>query len=139
LAGTEVAKYCLLTRDAYNAKFLEMQEKFFAKYAITTKEWKVGFDKKFPERFLIDQEIKVIVKEACKRKWAAISLGFVEAQTRISNEVGRAGVFAFQNAYDEFRVQYMREHAKGIADEIISLVRRLKSIKNMKDKVLGSR
>jgi hypothetical protein len=139
LSGTEVAKCCLLHRDGYNARFLVMQEKFFAKYQVTTKEWNPVFDKKFPERFLIDQEIKVVVKEACKRKWASVSLDFVDAQTRISKEVGGAGVWVFRNAYDEYRIQYMREHAKEMADEIVGLIRRLKSIKTMKDKVFASR
>lgn len=118
---------------------------FVKKHGMDSKDWRPQFTKQFPERDVIFEEIKVVVRTVSQRQIRAVNDHLQKKKSELLTQMEKDPILAdamvkgdnFEKHNAEYRERYLRDQAPKMIREVEDEVKQLKSIHELRKKVMG--
>jgi hypothetical protein len=130
LAGRPAGKEVFTAYDAIlrqlEAERLQKREAFVAVHGFDPNDWKAHFARRYPERDAIFDQVEAVVTERCRTQAGQISAHLLARREAIEPA-----------AFDDYRAEYLRDHAPALIRDVRDKARRLDSMVSLREKVHG--
>ena len=131
------------------ASSVEKRKMFVDWHGMDSKAWRPEFIKRYPERELIHEEIRVVVRDLCSEYQRDISSHLVDQQAKIGEELlakadtdpefngrmARSGSKIIEDQWHEYRIRYLQKQGPKLAEAIRIAVKKMDSIVRLRAKV----
>jgi hypothetical protein len=117
---------CRIRADGFERMQLMARQDFLRIHQMDSKNWREEFNKRFPERELIFDEVKLEIRTIC-----------ADQATGIAMALSKRFDARDQVAYRAYRAEYFKKMAPVLYEEALAKIKKLPSIVGLRKKVLG--
>jgi hypothetical protein len=135
-AASIVSDEARSTSEILETKQLRLRQAFVARHGIDETAWKPAFASKYPEKAVIYDEIKVEVRRICNRQLLKAHSHLTDKLVEFQREFPGQGVPRLEARYSQYRAEYLQRQAPNMVMEVRNAIENLRSITNLKKKVL---
>jgi hypothetical protein len=114
---------------------LEYRKLFLARHGLDSKDWKPEFQKQFPERDILFDEVKRMAGDLRQRHGTEVRVHLSKKHSAIAET---AALGQLRPEFNAYRQAYILDLAPKMADEVEPAVMKMDSVVRLRKKVLGN-